>query len=67
MRAKVINDKSLERDMQTGAVINTNRSAYLQAIERAAKAQTEKERITTLEEEVSDIKNMLKQILERVS
>lgn len=67
MRAKVIDDKSLERDMKTGAVINTNRSAYLQAVERAAKAKNEKERIAKLEEEVSDIKNMLKQILERVS
>jgi polyhydroxyalkanoate synthesis regulator phasin len=32
-----------------------------------AKAKEEKERITKLEEEVSDIKNMLKQILEKVS
>lgn len=67
MRAKVIDDKSLEKDMNTGAVINTNRAAYLQALERANKAKQEKERITNLEKEVSDIKDMLKQILERVS
>lgn len=67
MRAKVIDDKSLEKDMRTGAVINTNRTAYLDAVERANKARQEKERITKLEEEVSDIKNMLQQILKRVS
>lgn len=67
MRAKVIDDKSLEKDMNTGAVINTNRTAYLEAVERANKARQEKERITKLEEEVSDIKNMLQQILKRVS
>jgi hypothetical protein len=67
MRAKVIDDKSLEKDMNTGAVINTNRAAYLQAVERANKARQEKERIANLEKEVSDIKDMLKQILERVS
>lgn len=53
--------------MNTGAVINTNRAAYLQAVERANKARQEKERIANLEKEVSDIKDMLKQILERVS
>lgn len=67
MRAKVIDDKSLERDMRTGAVINTNQTAYLLAVDRANKAKEEKQRITNLEEEVSDIKNMLKQILQRVS
>ena len=67
MRAKVIDDKSLEKDMNSGAVINTNRTAYLEAVERAMKAKQEKERITKLEEEVSDIKNMLQQILKRVS
>jgi hypothetical protein len=67
MRAKVIDDKSLEKDMRSGAVINTNQTAYLAAIERAAKAREDKERITKLEEEVGDIKNMLQQILKRVS
>lgn len=67
MRAKVIDDKSLEKDMRTGAVINTNQTAYLAAIERAAKAREDKERIAKLEDEVGDIKNMLHQILKRVS
>jgi len=53
--------------MRSGAVINTNQTAYLAAIERAAKAREDKERITKLEEEVGDIKNMLQQILKRVS
>lgn len=67
MRAKVIDNKSLEKDMKTGAVINTNRTAYLEAIERANKAREEKERITNLEKEVSDMKELLIKILEKVS
>lgn len=67
MRAKVVDDKNLEKDMRTGAVINTNRSAYLDAVARANKAKEEKERIAKLEDEVSDIKQMLQKILERVS
>lgn len=66
-RAQVIDKKDLVKDMKTGAVINTNLSAYQQAIERATKAREEKERLTKLEDEVSDIKKMLKQILEKVS
>ena len=53
--------------MRTGAVINTNQTAYHAAIERVAKAREDKERITKLEEEVGDIKNMLQRILKRVS
>lgn len=67
MRAKVVDNKDLEKDMKTGAVVNTNRSAYLQAIERANKAKEEKQRIELLEKEVSDIKQLLNKILEKVS
>lgn len=67
MRAKVIDNKDLEKDMKTGAVINTNRSAYLEAIERADRAKHEKHRIELLEKEVSDIKQILNKILEKVS
>lgn len=67
MRAKVVDNKDLEKDMKSGAVINTNRSAYLQAVERANKAKEEKQRIELLEQEVSDIKQLLNKILEKVS
>lgn len=67
MRAKVVDNKDLEKDMKTGAVINTNRSAYLEAVERANKAKEEKQRIELLEKEVSDIKQILSKILEKVS
>lgn len=67
MRAQVVDNKDLVKDMKTGAVINTNRTAYLQALERDRKAKEEKERIAKLETEVSDIKQMLQKILERVS
>lgn len=67
MRAKVVDNKDLEKDMKTGAVINTNRSAYLEAVERANRAKEEKQRIELLEKEVSDIKQILNKILEKVS
>ena len=66
MRAKIVDHRSLEKDMNIGTVINTNRTAYLEALQRAEKAQTDKERLDKLEKDVSDIKQLLVKILEKV-
>jgi hypothetical protein len=67
MRAQIVDNKDLVKDMKSGAVINTNQTAFQAARERAAKAKQEKERLDNLEKEVVDIKEMLKQILQKVS
>lgn len=37
MRARVLENDNLERDLKTGAIINTNTSAYNQALQRRYK------------------------------
>jgi hypothetical protein len=66
MRAKIVDHRSLEKDMNVGTVINTNHAAYLEALERANKAQKDKDRLDQLEQDVSDIKQLLVKILEKV-
>lgn len=66
MRARIVDHRSLEKDMNVGTVINTNRTAYIEALERANKAQEDKDRLDKLEKDVSDIKQLLVKILEKV-
>ena len=67
MRAKIIDHRSLEKDMKTGTIINTNRTAYLEALQRANRAQEDKDKLEKLEQEVNDIKQLLVKILEKVN
>ena len=62
----------LVRDMDTGAIVNKNRSAYEQAKRRAAEAQKQRDEIrgatreiNTLKCEIHEIKDMLKTLLGR--
>jgi hypothetical protein len=62
----------LVRDMNSGAILNTNRSAIQQARERKiARKQREldeqrdKERLDSLESDISEIKEALKLLLQK--
>jgi len=62
----------LVRDMKSGAILNTNRSAIQQARERKiARKQREldeqrdKERLDSLESDISEIKEALKLLLQK--
>jgi hypothetical protein len=55
----------LYRDSESNAIINKNKSGASLAREAKLRALNEKERIDKLENDVSEIKNMLKQLLER--
>jgi hypothetical protein len=63
----------LVRDPTSGAIVNTNRSAYEQAVAAAKKAKEKNDKldsaiedINNLKEELTDIKSMLSQILQKV-
>lgn len=58
-----MNKNDLMRDPETNAIINTNREAIRAAKIKKQKTQEEQQRIQSLENDVSDIKNMLSQIL----
>jgi|TARA_B110000240_G_C13129626_1_gene296222 hypothetical protein len=71
-RLKVQDNKDLERDMSSSAIVNTNKNAYEMAKRRARDAQKERDNLRDVTREVNeikcemhDIKNMLTQLLEK--
>lgn len=74
MEYKIVEDNpDLVRDPHSGAIINTNRAAYEQAVTIAnqKKAEADKlnsavEDINNLKEEIGEIKSLLKELIQRV-
>ena len=71
-RIKVKDNKDLERDMKSSAVVNTNKKAYEIARKRQSEAQKERDNLRDVTREVNeikcemhDIKNMLTQLLDK--
>ena len=71
-RLKVQDNKDLERDMSSSAIVNTNKNAYEIAKRRARDAQKERDNLRDVTREVNeikcemhDIKKMLTQLLEK--
>ena len=69
---KVEGHKDLARDLNSGAIINRNRSAYEMAKKRAAEAQKQRDEIrsatreiNTMKCEMHEIKDMIKILLDR--
>ena len=52
------------RDTRTGAIVNRNRLEYQSYIKQREKLNSEKNRIDRLENDVSDIKSMLNNIVD---
>ena len=70
---KIKDNASLFRDEQTGAVLNVNQKAYKDYISQREKLQKEKDlllnnqrEIDALKEDVSEIKDLLKVIVNRL-
>ena len=71
-RLKVQDNKDLERDMSSSAIVNTNKNSYEMAKRRAKEAQKERDNLRDVTREVNeikcemhDIKNMLTQLLDK--
>ena len=71
-RLKVQDNKDLERDMSSSAIVNTNKNAYEIAKRRARDAQKERDNLRDVTREVNeikcemhDIKNMLMKLLDK--
>ena len=67
---QVKDHREFVRDTESGAILNIDRSAYLNALERHKKIEKQKETIekntndiNSMKEEVTEIKDMVKQIL----
>jgi len=71
-RIKVEENRNLERDMKSNAIVNTNKSALEKAKKRQADAQKERDKLRDVTREVNeikcemhDIKNILTQLLNK--
>jgi hypothetical protein len=63
MKIKVDGFPDLAFDPRSGAVININKKEILQAKQRKSTRMAEKERINKLENDVSEIKSLLKDLI----
>ena len=57
---------SLGRDPESNAILNNSDKAYDEYIRMKNKALTDKQEITNLKEEVGELKDMMKLILEKL-
>jgi|SaaInlLV_10m_DNA_4_1040232.scaffolds.fasta_scaffold01029_2 hypothetical protein len=65
MKLQVEDNNSLFRDTNSGAIINMNKSGAQISREARHRVQHDKDRLTNLESDMSDIKSLLKQLLEK--
>ncbi len=62
---KVEGYSNLYRDEQTGAIINHDRVAYNNYVNSLHKRDSQKREIDNIKNEISEIKSLLKQLLEK--
>jgi molecular chaperone DnaK (HSP70) len=65
MYHQVKGHKDLVRDIDSNAILNVNKNAYQTARERNIRIKKEKEEINILKEDVNEIKDMLRKLLEQ--
>ena len=66
MHIKVKDHAVLVRDSESNAILNNSDKAYDEYIRMKNKALTDKQEITNLKEEVGELKDMMKLILEKL-
>jgi len=66
MKIKVENSTSLYRDSDSGAIINCSNSEYENYMELKNKKLREQEEMENIKNDVSELKSMMKLILEKL-
>tara|TARA_A100001035_G_scaffold58812_1_gene43788 strand:- start:11206 stop:11412 length:207 start_codon:yes stop_codon:yes gene_type:complete len=66
MHIKVKDHAGLVRDSESNAILNNSDKAYDEYIRMKNKALTDRQEITNLKEEVGELKDMMKLILEKL-
>lgn len=64
---KVTNEPHLRKDVATGAVINVSSDEYDKYVKRKQMSREESTRIESLESELTEVKSMLRSVLDRLS
>jgi polyhydroxyalkanoate synthesis regulator phasin len=64
---RVKEHKDLVRDPNSGAIVNTNRKAYQEAVDAHKRATASRDRITELENQVDELHNKIDSIIAMVT
>ena len=65
MRMKVEGNDDLERDLYSGGLVNTNKVAYESFLKRQKENQSKETRLNTIENDISELKELLRELLNR--
>ena len=67
MKVNIQNRPSLQRDLNSGAIINTDSTAYHKALNAKMMAEQKENELQEIKNEVQDLKILINKIIERLS
>jgi len=67
MKVNIENRPGLQRDITSGAVINTDNAAYLKALKANEIAKAKEQELIDLKNDVKELKDLMQTIIERLN
>ena len=67
MKVSIQNRPGLQRDMSSGAVINTDNTAYQKALNAKLAAEKKEEELQSIKDDVQELKDLMNQIIKRLN
>lgn len=67
MKVNIQNRPGMQRDMNSGAIINTDNTAYQKALNAKLAAEKKEEELQSIKEDVQELKNLMNQIIKRLN
>jgi hypothetical protein len=67
MKVNIENRPGLQRDMNSGAVINTDNTAYQKALNAKLAAEKKEEELQSIKNDVQELKDLMNQIIKRLN
>lgn len=64
VRAKVVDNPTLEKDMSTNGVINNNRSDYIKRVAVKSASSKKEAEFQSLRDEIQQLKNLVNQLIQ---
>lgn len=67
MKVNIQNRPGFQRDMNSGAVINTDNTAYQKALNAKLAAEKKEEELQDIKNDVQELKDLMNQIIKRLN
>ena len=67
MKINIENRPGLQRDLSSGAVINTDSTAFLKAVKAKEAAQLKEQELVDIKNDVKELKQLMQTIIERLN